>query len=58
MVDTPLFYAKLKHNTGKGGVQMRNHVAKMLWTPKFRKQVVKSKKGYTRKIKHKGKIDG
>jgi hypothetical protein len=37
---------------------MRNHVAKSLWTPKFRKQVVKSKKAYTRKEKHKGKIDG
>lgn len=36
----------------------RNHVAKMLWTPKFKKQVVKSKKAYTRKTKHKDKIDG
>lgn len=37
---------------------MRNHVAKMLWMPKFRKQVVKSKKAYNRKIKHKDKNDG
>lgn len=32
---------------------MRNHVAKVLWTPKFRKQVMKSPKVYTRKVKHK-----
>lgn len=37
---------------------MRNHVAKSLWTPKFRKQVVKSKKTYTRKTKHKDKMHG
>lgn len=37
---------------------MRNHVAKSLWTSKFRKQVVKSKKTYTRKAKHKDKIHG
>jgi hypothetical protein len=30
----------------------RNHVAKALWTPKFRKQVMKSDKVYTRKVKH------
>lgn len=36
---------------------MRNHVAKALWTPKFRPQTVKSGKGYTRKIKHKKKED-
>jgi hypothetical protein len=32
---------------------MRNHVAKALWTPKFRAKTVKSKKIYTRKAKHK-----
>jgi hypothetical protein len=32
---------------------MRNHVAKALWTPKFRAKTVKSKKIYTRKPKHK-----
>lgn len=32
---------------------MRNHVAKELWSPKFRKQVVRDRKTYTRKIKHK-----
>jgi hypothetical protein len=37
---------------------MRNHVAKMLWTPKFRKQVVHNKKTYTRKQKYKDKNDG
>lgn len=37
---------------------MRNHVAKMLWTPKFRKQVVRNKKAYTRKQKHKDKNNG
>ena len=36
---------------------MRNHVAKELWTPKFRKQIVKSAKAYNRKIKHKNKLD-
>lgn len=35
---------------------MRNHVAKSLWTPKFRRQIVKNKKGYTRKIKHKDRM--
>jgi hypothetical protein len=35
---------------------MRNHVAKELWTPKFRKQVVRNRKAYTRKAKHK-KLD-
>jgi hypothetical protein len=30
---------------------MRNHVAKALWTPKFRAKTVKSKKIYTRKAK-------
>jgi hypothetical protein len=33
----------------------RNHIAKVLWTPKFRKQVVKSAKAYSRKVKHKSK---
>lgn len=33
---------------------MRNHVAKALWSGKFRKQVLRDKKKYTRKIKHKG----
>lgn len=33
----------------------RNHIAKDLRTPKYRKRVVASKKKYTRKIKHKGK---
>lgn len=37
---------------------MRNHVAKALWTPAFKKQVVKSKVKYTRKTKHKGKDNG
>ncbi len=32
---------------------MRNHVAKALWTPKFRAKTVKSKKIYTRKPKFK-----
>ena len=32
---------------------MRNHVAKELWTPKFRAKTIKSKKSYTRKFKHK-----
>lgn len=31
---------------------IRNHVAKTLWTPKFRAKTVKSKKVYTRKAKH------
>lgn len=31
----------------------RNFVAKALWSPKFRKQVIKSKKIYSRKEKHK-----
>lgn len=34
---------------------MRNHVAKELWSGKFRSQTVKSKKAYTRKQKHKNK---
>jgi hypothetical protein len=33
----------------------RNHVAKALWTPKFRPQVAKDPKVYTRKEKHKVK---
>lgn len=33
----------------------RNHVAKVLWTPKFRPQVTKNPKAYTRKEKHKVK---
>lgn len=33
----------------------RNHVAKALWTPKFRPQKVKNKKAYNRKDKHKVK---
>lgn len=37
---------------------MRNHVAKMLWTSKFRKQVIRNKKTYTRKQKHKGTNHG
>ena len=37
----------------KRKMNMRNHVAKILWTPKFRKQVVKSTKVYSRKVKHK-----
>ena len=32
---------------------MRNHVAKELWSGKFRKQIVRNRKKYTRKIKHK-----
>jgi hypothetical protein len=32
---------------------MRNHVAKALWRPQYRKQVVKGKKIYSRKSKHK-----
>ena len=31
----------------------RNHVAKALWTPKFRQQKMKNRKAYTRKEKHK-----
>jgi hypothetical protein len=34
---------------------IRNHVAKALWTPKFRPQVTKNPKAYTRKEKHKVK---
>ena len=34
---------------------IRNHVAKALWTPKFRPQVAKDPKVYTRKEKHKVK---
>ena len=33
----------------------RNHVAKALWTPKFRPRVAKDPKVYTRKEKHKVK---
>lgn len=36
-------------------VRVRNHVAKVLWTPKYRPQKIKSVKVYSRKIKHKGK---
>lgn len=36
-------------------VLMRNHVAKVLWTPKFRPKVTKNPKAYTRKVKHKVK---
>ena len=39
----------------KGDTKMRNHVAKALWTPKFRKQIVRDKKVYSRKDKHKNK---
>lgn len=35
---------------------MRNHVAKELWSGKFRKQIVKSAKSYSRKVKHKKKL--
>ena len=31
---------------------MRNHVAKSLWSGKFRSQTIKSKKTYTRKTKY------
>lgn len=31
----------------------RNHMAKELWTPKFKKRIVRNKKAYTRKEKHK-----
>lgn len=34
---------------------MRNHVAKALWTPRYKPLVVKNKKVYNRKVKHKGK---
>ena len=34
---------------------MRNHVAKELWSGKFRKQIVRDRKTYTRKVKHKNK---
>lgn len=37
---------------------MRNHVAKMLWTPKFRKQVTRNRKIYNRKQKHKDANNG
>lgn len=33
----------------------RNHVAKALWTPRFRPQKTKNTKAYTRKVKHKVK---
>jgi hypothetical protein len=32
---------------------MRNHVAKELWSGKFTKKVVRDRKKYTRKAKHK-----
>lgn len=32
----------------------RNFVAKALRTPKFRQRIVRDRKVYTRKIKHKG----
>lgn len=32
---------------------MRNHIAKALWSPKYRQLKIKSKKAYTRKTKHK-----
>lgn len=35
----------------------RNHVAKALWSPKYRPQKVKNKKAYSRKIKYKDKVD-
>jgi len=38
--------------------EMRNHVAKALWTPKFRPKAVKSKKSYSRKSKHKVNYNG
>ena len=34
---------------------MRNHVAKALWTPKYRPRKTKNKNAYSRKIKHKSK---
>jgi hypothetical protein len=34
---------------------MRNHVAKTLWTPRYKPLVIKNKKVYTRKVKHKSK---
>lgn len=36
----------------------RNFVAKDLRTPKYKMRVVKSKMTYSRKVKHKGNIDG
>lgn len=35
---------------------MRNHVAKELWSGKFRKQIVRDRKKYTRKTKHKKSV--
>lgn len=43
---------KMAHTTQP---RKRNHVAKALWTPKFRPQVIKNPKAYTRKEKHKVK---
>ncbi len=36
---------------------MRNHIAKALWTPKFRAKKVKSAKIYSRKNKNKNALD-
>lgn len=36
---------------------MRNHVAKALWAPRYKQLVIKNKKVYTRKVKHKSKED-
>jgi len=36
----------------------RNYIAKALWTSKFRKQVVRNRKAYTRKQKHKESNNG
>ncbi len=33
----------------------RNHIARDLRTPKYRKRVVRSRTRYTRKTKHRGK---
>lgn len=32
---------------------MRNHVAKELWSGRFKSKIVRDRKKYTRKIKHK-----
>lgn len=34
-------------------ITIRNYVARELWTSKFKKQVLRDRKNYTRKIKHK-----
>jgi len=39
-------------------MKLRNFYAKELRTPKFRMKVVKDKTKYTRKIKHKGEVNG